>query len=120
MSIVSWLFVPVYVLHDKMFDDHNYDDELDFVPILASSEIVQNEDSCSSNEFNQIYKRKNPAVRTQFILPTGCDDIRSSNLMVFYPSHEYLTQRKNSRRRTYTRTTNAASTNITIDIVQFS
>lgn len=46
--------------------------------------------------------------------------------MAFYPSHEHLTQSKNTMRRTCTITINAAaaavtaSTNITIDTAQFS
>jgi hypothetical protein len=38
VSIAFYRFVPVCVVGGKMFDDHDHDDdELDFVPISASS-----------------------------------------------------------------------------------
>jgi hypothetical protein len=39
--IASCLVVPGYVLDDRMLDEYNYDDELDFVLLLASSSIEE-------------------------------------------------------------------------------
>jgi hypothetical protein len=57
VSIVSYQFVLVFVVDDKMLDEHNYDDdELDFVPILASSAIEEILFIRIKKKLDEIYK----------------------------------------------------------------